>query len=58
MFAGAEGVYEYGLPAVWPLMTPGVGVGEDIVDFKRTEFGTIVVKAELESEGLPGGALY
>ena len=31
MFAGAEGVYEYGLPAVWPLITPGVGVGEDIV---------------------------
>ena len=35
MFAAAEGVYEYGLPAVWPLTTPGVGVGEDIV--KSTE---------------------
>jgi hypothetical protein len=31
MFAAAEGVYEYGLLAVWPLTTPGVGVGEDIV---------------------------
>jgi len=43
MFAGAEGVYEYGLPAVWPLMTPGVGVGEDIVNLTGTDFGTIAV---------------
>jgi hypothetical protein len=56
MFAAAEGVYEYGLPAVWPLTTPGVGVGEDIV--KRTEFGTIDGKAEVENGRLRGGALY
>lgn len=30
MLAGAEGVYEYGLCRVCPLITPGVGVGEDI----------------------------
>jgi len=49
MFAGAEGVYEYGLLAVCPLMTPGVGVGKDIVNLKRTDFGTIAIQTELKS---------
>jgi len=31
MLAAAEGVYEYGLCRVCPLITPGVGVGDDIL---------------------------
>jgi len=57
MFAGAEGVYEYGLFRVCPLTTPGVGVGDDILDQKIPDLERIEVKNEVETRPR-GGALY